>query len=350
MMHRKKILLATLIGLFWGQAFALPGAAGVETGRMKLSFKSAPGYAAADVISQRLLLPSAFDSVQRGAEESGQNLHALTLDPANEKWLVYVPDDYDPAKTYGVVVGFSTSPEPRLPDQWLTAFTRNRLIFVTAIKSGRLSRIMERRVPMALIGLNGIVHRYHVDPSRIYVFGVGEAAQIAATTALGFGDIFSGGLFVNAQFEVGSKQVPVPAEPTLNILANRGHFVFLHARDSFDRNESRKTKESFANYCITGTHDVTLPPNENTPAKQAMADDTIAFMTRPADSSPAAGDCVAKLVKAGNQKAQEIAAMIDKGDSAAAGKALVDLQLKYGNLIAGDAIKLSRKLADQKSD
>lgn len=313
-----------------------------DAGRQRVSFDNAPAYAAADIVAKRLMLPTAFASVQQAAREQGQNLHALTLTPKEESWLIYAPDDYNPQQAYGVVVGVSSSPEPALPDQWRSAFKSAHLIFVTARKADRNSQILERRIPMALIGLNGVVHRYHVDPSRIYVFGAGEAAQVAASVAIGYGDVFSGGIFLNPQFKLGSKQIPMPAEPISRTLAKRARFVFLHTRDSFDRRKSHAATESFKERCIAGVTEIALPRGNNVPAIQATADESLAFLDQGSGDNDI--HCVDQWVDKAHKDAERISKMIDNGNVETAKKALVDMQLEFGSLDAEDVLKLNARL------
>lgn len=190
-----------------------------RTGSFSTSFDTAAPYAKANVIMQRMMLGEVFrDSVQ-AASKQGVNLNAHTVNPAEETWDVYVPTDYDGNQALGILVYLPINPAMEIPEAWKSAFNNYHLIYIAPRRADDNQPTLERRVPLALHALNGIVQSYKIDPKRIYIGGEGGGAIIAGNMALSFADIFQGAVFYQDAPTFGTEESPIPAPPCWSVPA-----------------------------------------------------------------------------------------------------------------------------------
>jgi len=73
-----------------------------------------------------------------------------------------------------------------------TPLDRHGLIFVSATSSGNEERVLDRRLPLALLAWENVRARYPIDPKRVYVGGLSGGSRAAEITALAYADVFRG--------------------------------------------------------------------------------------------------------------------------------------------------------------
>jgi predicted esterase len=137
------------------------------------------------------------------------DLQKYTL--ANESFEVYVPDDYDAAKSYGILVWVNAGDTGRIPRGWDAVCKQHQLIFIGANQSGN-RRGVAVRFGLAMDGVFNLKQKYNIDESRIYVTGVSGGGKVASMLGVIYPDIFQGSIpIVGVSYFHG---VPLADDPT----------------------------------------------------------------------------------------------------------------------------------------
>ncbi len=98
-------------------------------------------------IARRALSPLANVEIARFSAQ----LRPQAVDLAQEKFSVYVPAQH-PSRGYALLVFIPPWEDARLPPGWAPALDENGVIFVSAAKSGNEENVIDRRIPLALLG------------------------------------------------------------------------------------------------------------------------------------------------------------------------------------------------------
>ncbi len=113
-----------------------------------------------------------------------------------EAFEVYVPENYDPNRKYGVFVWINSGDKGVIKKDWIPLMDKYNLIWVGAKKSGNKHKVFERRIPLALDGLYNITKQYNVDSERFYISGDSGGGRTASMVGIMYSDIFKGGMYI----------------------------------------------------------------------------------------------------------------------------------------------------------
>ncbi len=246
----KKVLILLLIV----NAFIYPAicSAKPKIGFYQSNFQLLSPLASTQEISNRMLHLGVKIKLKKHFADHQQDQNKHSIDTKAENWNIYVPENYDPKKSYGLFVWIDASEKASVPKNWFSVFGDYDLIFVAADKSGNLQNDLDRRIPLALHAVENMQQLYHIDPKRIYISGLSGGARVASHIAIGYGDIFRGGLFIAGNDSIGSISVPVPNAEILSTIQKLNRYVFLTGRyDEPVIKSSRLTEKSYQHFCIT---------------------------------------------------------------------------------------------------
>lgn len=152
MHHSFRAFIALVaLALSTGIALADPGTTPGKTGEMALKFTERSPLSALKTLAQRL---------GRKKLEPDYNL-------AEQEFLVWVADDYTPAKPQGIFLLYNYKESASLPESILPILKERHLIFITPRSVGQETWV---KVGLGLDGINNLKKYYAVDPNRIYVF------------------------------------------------------------------------------------------------------------------------------------------------------------------------------------
>jgi hypothetical protein len=118
---------------------------------------------------------------------------AYNLDPANERFFVYVPQGYTGSEAYGLIVFTYPEASAELPPGWQAVLTARKYIFVAAENAGN-DQPSGRRLGLAVMGALEIMKTYRVDPARVYAAGFSGGARMSGLLAFYQADVFRGTL------------------------------------------------------------------------------------------------------------------------------------------------------------
>lgn len=172
-----------------------------------------------------------------------------------ETFELFVPDNYAPDGTWGVVVWASpTNSGFMCPEPWRDVLARHKLIWIGANNAGN-ERHSDHRVRLAVEAALQAQQRFAVDRNRVYVAGLSGGGKIAGMCATIYGDVFSGGFSIcGATFYMkiptGQERgkyypatYPPPAgKPAIKARQQNRH-VLLSGTEDFNLNSTRQTYE-----------------------------------------------------------------------------------------------------------
>jgi predicted esterase len=145
-------------------------------------------------IARRALPPLTYLRFQQTLVDRGLRLTEQAIDLARERFELYVPSGPPPARGYGVLVFVSPASHAMQPRFWRALFDRRGVIFVSAYNAGNDANILDRRVPLALLGYENVRARYPIDAERVYIGGLSGGGRVAEIVALAYPDVFRGAL------------------------------------------------------------------------------------------------------------------------------------------------------------
>ena len=134
------------------------------------------------------------------ADQTGQRLRKLQAaqqaggdDAASaQRYAVFVPENYDPARPPGVMVFVNSDDGPNDAGPYRQALNDRNLIWVSPAGVGN-----EQDVPwrewVAINALREVQSRYHADPQRLYVAGHSGGGRVASRLMVIASDFFNGG-------------------------------------------------------------------------------------------------------------------------------------------------------------
>jgi len=211
---------------------------------------------------QRVLSPLAAMVMQRKLTDLDKPVADQAIDLSKEEFVIYVPS-YAPAHGYALMVFVPPWREVTLPSGWAPVLDQYGFIFVSAARSGNDENLMARREPLALLEVQNVIKRYHVDRGRIFVGGFSGGSRVAERLALDYPDVFHGA-FLNAGSDpIGASPVPLPSKDLLFRFQESSRIVYVTgARDFAHLSMDAASSRSMLKQCVYGL-DVHSTPGLN---------------------------------------------------------------------------------------
>lgn len=167
-----------------------------KTGSVKYNFPEHAPYSGIQTVLSRTLPSAAGNQVASALRKvNNGKLPEYYYDPKVEEWLVHVPKDYDRNVSYGLVVFLSAGGAAGPQADWQPLLAKRRLIWASPDKAGNSEDAYCLRIPKALDAVYNLGGAYTLDDQRIYVSGFSGGGRAASRTALGYPDVFAGGIF-----------------------------------------------------------------------------------------------------------------------------------------------------------
>lgn len=308
----------------------------------EVAFSHYPAIATATEVISRLLTPITAEAFRRKNASSGKMLQSEMFDISGERFRVYVPQSR-PAGGYGLLVFVPPWPEAMLPEGWAGVLDRYGIIFVSADRSSNIERPLERRVPLALAGLENIRAAYQVDPARTFVGGFSGGSRMAMRIALAYPDEFQGVLLDAGSDPIGESQAVLPPPPLMLAFQTRTRIAFVTgAGDETALSMDSASRASMQYWCVENVsvhneygvgHDAARPGTFEWAIR--------ALITAPKPDSPKMAACRAARAKEAATALAGVENALHTGRRREAHKALLDADTRYGGLIAPQSIELA---------
>lgn len=246
-MRKAAALLLLLAGCAHGPS-APPGPDGQQ---LDLTFTRDSPLARNEEIARRTLTPLTFLRLKQFLSSKGQSMDQRPVDLAQEKFSVYVPAGAPPKAGYGLLVFIAPWDDLTRPSQWRRPLDLHGLIFVSAANSGNDARILDRRLPLALLAYENVRARYPLDPKRIYVGGLSGGSRAAEVTALAYPDVFRGALLNAGSDPIGGEQgIYLPPADLFEKFQQTKLVYVTGDKDEINLHDDDISRASMRDFCV----------------------------------------------------------------------------------------------------
>lgn len=311
--------------------------------------ESVPGGPVSDLaeameISRRLHSPIVHDRIARVADIDGVALKVHDIQPEDERFDLVVPEQ-QPASGFGVLVFVSPIPTWRITSDWRREVEKRGLIYVSARNSGNTENVLQRRIPLALHGLELVRRKWRVDPERIYVSGFSGGSRIAQRLAQAYPDVFRGVMLVGGSDPLGEDGlVPPPAE-LMQLFQSRTRVVFATGQEDLpNRPKDERTREAFTAYCVSGVEVVPVRRiGHSLPAGRA-ARNAFQSLETPVVGTSDLESCRQQLQAEVHSRLDRVASLIASGQVPEAAGVLKETDDRYGGMAGPRSIGLARQV------
>mgnify|MGYP006280815663 CR=1 FL=1 len=160
----------------------------------------------------------------------------------DRSFKVYVPDDYEPWKSYGLIVWTSSSDSGAPMKGYLKSLDKHHFIWVGADGAG-FSHDNVLWASLALDGFHNVTERYRIDPERVYCGGTAGGGNLSSMLAISYADVFQGGLHLDGgasweEFQPPNRKGPMnphfsPRRKYLSLAKRKGRYVFATGKGAF---------------------------------------------------------------------------------------------------------------------
>ena len=184
---------------------------------------------------------------------------APPVDLADESFLLYVPPTM-PETGYGLLVFVPPWERGSLPLGWPVVLDKAGMIFVSALKSGNAQRVLDRRIPLALLGAVNVKKHHKIDPERVYVGGFSGGSRVAMRLALAYPDLFKGAILNAGSDPIGDSEIPLPPADLMRLFQERSHLAYVTGEhDRINTSKDMESIVSMRHWCQFSTWSLTIP-------------------------------------------------------------------------------------------
>jgi hypothetical protein len=115
------------------------------------------------------------------------------INPANERFFVWTPPNYDGSQRFGLIVYISSIESVEsLPPGWEDVLVGRRYIFIAPQQAGNNCSQQSRRCGLAVAAAMAMQRKYQIDPRFIYAAGISGGARTASDLGFHQPDVFKG--------------------------------------------------------------------------------------------------------------------------------------------------------------
>jgi hypothetical protein len=296
-------------------------------------------------IARRALSPLANVEVARFSAQ----LRPQAIDLAQEIFSVYVPAQR-PSRGYGVLVFIPPWQDARLPPGWARGLDEHGVIFVSAAKSGNEENVIDRRIPLALLGAYNIMQRYPIDPERVYVGGFSGGSRVAMRTALAYPDLFRGVLLNAGSDPLGSAEALLPPDDLFAQFQGSTRVVYVTGTDdSWNIQRDLVSRDSMTAWCVFGTRVESMLKVGHDAATMYSLRRALATLDQrvPVDPEKLSA-CRARVGKELAADLQRVADLLEQDKPHDAWRSLTKLDIRYGGLAATESIQLEQRIGSRR--
>jgi len=312
-------------------ALALYASACPAFGAELVAFDAREPLAERDAIAVRMLHPYQHARLRAAA---GAALAGPALDPRAERWEVIAPDGCSAEAPCGALVWVHPWDDARAPRDWARALRAARVVYVAAMRSGNDRPVLDRRVPLALLGLAGVRSRHAIDPARTWVGGFSGGGRVASRLAVAYPDLFRGGVFVATADGPGTSDAPLPPAPRLDALRSGRYWIGVGDQDPENLSISRDAAKHFRRACALDTALALQRGWGHRTLDGRRLAQALAFLDAGPRADPGARAACAERASADADSAiATVRAMLEAGDRAGARRALLDAHRDHGGLV-----------------
>jgi pimeloyl-ACP methyl ester carboxylesterase len=295
-------------------------------------------------LARRMLTPLSAARIPQLLARAGKGLSEQPINPAEEKFVVYVPAQAPPAG-YALLVFVPPWTDARLPEGWSAVLDRYGVIFVSAARSGNDATPLGRRVPLALTAAQNAMRLYRVDPQRVYVGGFSGGSRTALRLALGYPDLFRGALLNAGSDPIGSPAMPLPPKDLLLQFQNSTRLVYVTGDgDAASLAADEQSTRSMREWCVFDIDTEITHGRGHEAASPAALSAALHALFNPVEPDP---NKLAACREAAEAKLaaqfQKVESLIASGRHDSAQKLLHEIDARFGGIAAPRSLDLAPK-------
>jgi hypothetical protein len=328
-------------------AFAQSDSAPIIGLQHNVVFADYPEFSRSREVARRTLSPLASLEIMRAAAKSG--LRAQAIDLQQETFSVYVPRKRPPLG-YGVLVFVPPWEDARLPAGWGPVLDASGLILVCAAKSGNEASVIDRRIPLALLGVYNIIRSHPIDADRVYIGGFSGGARVAMRVALGYPDLFRGALLNAGSDPIADKGTVLPPNELFAQFQNSSRLVYVTGSDdSSNIDRDMASRGSMSAWCVFGTEVQTMPWVGHEIATADFLRRAIVALDRrsPVDAGRLAA-CRARIAKEMTADLAQVEHLLDLNEPHEAWRLLNRIDGRYAGLALPDILKFELRIGSRR--
>ncbi len=302
-------------------------------------------------MARRLVSPLTAAAIADQLAATGHALGGQSIDLKAERFRIYVPTT-PPAAGYGLIVFIPPWDDDHIPPGWPEVLEARGVIFVSASNSGNAANPFRRREPLALLAAYNVMHRYKVDPARVYISGFSGGSRVALRLALGYPDLFTGAWLDAGADPIGAPEFPLPPRPLFDRFRTSSMIeYFAGTADEVPRQQQDASMASLRRWCVANVavrskldlgHDI-APASALT---LALSD-----LDKPRRApSPKEGACWARVTRVVDEALDRAEAAIARSDFKVAKSALDEIDRRFGGLASPRIIALAGTPAPGRSE
>jgi len=325
----------------WTIPVLLGAAAPIAPGlHPSITFDRASPLASTAEIVRRTFSPLAAQHIAATYSLAGQ-----PIDIAHETFTLYVPE-HRPPQGYALLVFVPPTELNKVPPGWAAVLDDKGVIFVSAAHSGNDTKVESRRMPLAVIAAEQLMHDYAVDPSRVLAGGFSGGSRVALRLVLAYPDVFHGALLNSDADPIGTAAIPLPPVDLFHRFQESSRVFYITGElDAAARGMQASSESSLQAWCVFDVHATAMPHAGHTPADARALSLALDTLLDPAPTRhDGLAECRARVQSELASEVQRIEALIATGDKAAARQALTGLDAKFGNLVAVQILALEKKM------
>jgi hypothetical protein len=295
----------------------------------------------------RTLSPLANIEIERATKNA--ELRPQAIDLLQERFSVYIPV-LRPSRGYALMVFIPPWQDARLPPGWPTVLDSHGMIFVSAAKSGNEEKVLDRRIPLALLGAYNAMQRYPIDPDRVYVGGFSGGSRVALRTALAYPDLFRGALLNAGSDPVGDGEELVPPDALFAKYQGMSRLVYLTgSEDNWNIQHDMVSRDSMKSWCVFGTVVETMSRVGHEAAVPYSVDRAITALDQRPPIDPAKlSACRSRIAKEMAADLQRVADLLDRDKPRDAWRSLTKVDNHYGGLAAAEISQLEQRIGSRR--
>jgi pimeloyl-ACP methyl ester carboxylesterase len=294
---------------------------------------------------RRLLSPLNALQVGKKLAHSAVALRDQPIDLARERFTVYVPPQ-PAARGFGVLVFVPPWESAVLPRGWAAILDRHGIIFVSAANSGNEANVLDRREPLALLGVHNIMQRFRVDSERVYIGGYSGGSRVAMRLALAYPDVFRGA-FLNAGSDpIGDAQTPLPPPEIFSVFQETTRMVYISGQnDAANVDKDAASTQSMLEWCVFDWYAQRSPWTGHEVAGPAVFSRALDMLNKHAQPKSARlNSCRLRINQELGRQIDQANDLLAAGNVDGARRLLDKIDAHYGGLAAPRSVDLAIRL------
>jgi hypothetical protein len=298
-------------------------------------------------LARRILSPMANLELARASAKSA--LRPQAIDLTQETFAVYVPVK-QPSRGYGLLAFIPPWRDGHLPVGWAAVLDAYGVIFVSAAKSGNEESVIDRRIPLALLGAYNIMQRYPIDSDRVYVGGFSGGARVAMKVALAYPDLFHGALLNAGSDSIGDRGALLPPADLFEQFQDSSRLVYVTgSEDSWNVQHDMASQASMHAWCVFGLsvetmfrvgHEIAVP--------YAVGRALTALDRRSVADAGKLSSCRARIAKELATDLKRVGELVEHDKPHDAWRLLTNVDTRYGGVASPDSTELEQRIGSNR--